>query len=121
MRNLVQLLTLLSSQGHNVLFWHKSSWFFPVSLISVYLSKTPWQTTSSGAFYLLIQVNTPIPDMTLVKQLIRNYGVAVIPGSAFGIQKGCYLRIAYGALNTTTIAQGLDRLVQGLANIVSDV
>ncbi|NJM65862.1 MAG: pyridoxal phosphate-dependent aminotransferase [Acaryochloris sp. RU_4_1] len=77
--------------------------------------------TSSGAFYLLIKVNTPIPDMTLVEQLIRNYGVAVIPGSAFGMQKGRYLRIAYGALNTATMAQGLDRLVQGLENIVLDL
>lgn len=73
--------------------------------------------TGLGAFYLLIKVNSPLSDMTLVKQLIRNYGVAVIPGSTFGIKAGCYFRIAYGALSAQAMAQAIDRLVQGLEGI----
>lgn len=71
-----------------------------------------------GAFYFLIQVNTHLSDMTVVEQLIRKHGVAVIPGSAFGMRRGCYLRIAYGALDITSMAQGMTRLVQGLEEIV---
>ena len=71
-----------------------------------------------GAFYFLIKVNTSLPDMTVVSQLIRNHGVAVIPGSAFGMKQGCYLRIAYGALEIASMAPGITRLVQGLEEIV---
>lgn len=70
-----------------------------------------------GAFYFLLKVNTSLADMTVVEQLIRNHGVAVIPGSAFGLKQGCYLRIAYGALEIASIASGMTRLVQGLEEI----
>ncbi|WP_299486751.1 pyridoxal phosphate-dependent aminotransferase [Acaryochloris sp. IP29b_bin.137] len=73
---------------------------------------------SSGAFYVLIQVDTDLSDRDVVEQLIRKYGVAVIPGSAFGMELGCYLRIAYGALDAATLAAGLDRLVRGLSEIL---
>ncbi|WP_299409761.1 pyridoxal phosphate-dependent aminotransferase [Acaryochloris sp. IP29b_bin.148] len=73
--------------------------------------------TSSGAFYVLIKVDSDLPDRVLVEQLIREYGVAVIPGSAFGMESGCYLRIAYGALDKATLTEGLNRLVKGLSGI----
>ena len=38
----------------------------------------------------------------------------MIPGIAFGLEEGCYLRIAYGALDKNTAAEGLRRLVGGL-------
>ncbi|MGH8500964.1 MAG: pyridoxal phosphate-dependent aminotransferase [Gammaproteobacteria bacterium] len=69
---------------------------------------------AEGAFYVLLRVHTDMADMTLVERLIREYGVAVIPGSAFGIEAGCYLRIAYGALQKETVAEGIGRLVRGL-------
>ncbi len=69
---------------------------------------------SCGAFYLLAEVESPLPAMELVQHLVRDYGVAVIPGNAFGITDRCCLRIAYGALTETTVAEGLDRLVAGL-------
>jgi aspartate/methionine/tyrosine aminotransferase len=70
-----------------------------------------------GAFYALVRVNTQRKDMDLVESLIRDYGIAVMPGSTFGTQ-GCYLRIAYGALDCDTVAQGMDRLVRGLKAIL---
>lgn len=40
---------------------------------------------ADGAFYFLIKVNVDIPDLELVKKLIQDYRIAVIPGSTFGI------------------------------------
>ena len=74
---------------------------------------------ATGAFYFLLKVQTELPDMTLVERLIRDYGVAVIPGSTFGLAQGCYLRVAYGALEAKTANEGCDRLVQGLKGILA--
>jgi aspartate/methionine/tyrosine aminotransferase len=71
-----------------------------------------------GAFYLLLKVDTPLDAMTVVERLVREFGVAVIPGTTFGIERGCYLRVAYGALERQTIAEGVGRLVRGLTAIV---
>jgi aspartate/methionine/tyrosine aminotransferase len=71
-----------------------------------------------GAFYFLLRVDAPLDSMAVVERLIREFGVAVIPGSTFGLNRGCYLRVAYGALQRETIAAGVGRLVQGLNAIV---
>jgi aspartate/methionine/tyrosine aminotransferase len=70
-----------------------------------------------GAFYFLLNVNSDLDDFELVRRLIQDYGVAVLPGSTFGMQ-GCYLRVAYGALQADTIREGLGRLVTGLRELV---
>jgi len=67
-----------------------------------------------GAFYALIRVRTDQSDVDLTRRLIEDFGVAVIPGSAFGLSGGCYLRIAYGALEKETVAEALGRLISGL-------
>ena len=67
-----------------------------------------------GAFYALAQIDTQLADMALVERLIREFGIAVLPGSTFGVQHGCWLRLAYGALEKDTVAQGIGRFVQGL-------
>ncbi|HSU65563.1 MAG TPA: pyridoxal phosphate-dependent aminotransferase, partial [Tepidisphaeraceae bacterium] len=64
-----------------------------------------------GAFYALLRVHSKRADMDVVQELIRNFGIAVMPGSTFGISDGCYLRIAYGALDEATAAEGMGRLV----------
>lgn len=73
---------------------------------------------AEGAFYVLLRVDTTRSAMELVEQLIREYGVAVIPGSTFGLNEGCYLRVAYGALTEETVAEGVRRLVRGLRGIL---
>ncbi|HEY2586286.1 MAG TPA: pyridoxal phosphate-dependent aminotransferase [Tepidisphaeraceae bacterium] len=73
---------------------------------------------SRGAFYALMQVNTDRTDMDLVEALICDFGVAVMPGSTFGAGAGCSLRIAYGALDADTVAEGIGRLVRGLKALV---
>jgi aspartate/methionine/tyrosine aminotransferase len=73
---------------------------------------------ADGAFYFFLNIKTEIDDFTLVKQLIEDYQVAVIPGSTFGMKHGCYLRVAYGALQPKTATAGIERLFKGLRNIV---
>lgn len=70
-----------------------------------------------GAFYCLLEVNSPLTDLELVKRLIDEFKVAVLPGSTFGMDSGCYLRIAYGALRQATASVAIARLEQGLKNI----
>lgn len=71
-----------------------------------------------GAFYALAQLDTSQTDMFLVERLIREYGVAVLPGSTFGVQAGCALRLAYGALEKDTVAEGIGRFVRGLRKLL---
>ncbi|MBM3832654.1 MAG: pyridoxal phosphate-dependent aminotransferase [Verrucomicrobia bacterium] len=74
---------------------------------------------SDGAFYFLLRLETDAQPMELVERLVREFGVAVIPGTAFGIEKGCYLRVAYGALKKETAAEGIGRLARGLKSILN--
>jgi aspartate/methionine/tyrosine aminotransferase len=73
----------------------------------------------SGAFYFLLRIHTRMDAFTLVERLIREHGVAAIPGTAFGLTDGCYLRISYGALDRQSVAAGVSRLVGGLRALVS--
>ncbi|BAU66692.1 aspartate aminotransferase [Stanieria sp. NIES-3757] len=72
---------------------------------------------ADGAFYLFLKINSEINDFELVKKLIMDYQVAAIPGSTFGMESGCYLRIAYGSLQLDTASEGINRLIKGLNNI----
>lgn len=69
---------------------------------------------AAGAFYVFLKVNTALSAFDLTQQLIEKYGVAVIPGNAFGLEEGCYLRLAYGALQKDTAAAGIERFVRGV-------
>ncbi|MHC5936483.1 pyridoxal phosphate-dependent aminotransferase [Nostoc sp.] len=75
-------------------------------------------TPANGAFYFFLKVNTEMDAFELVKRLIQEHKVAVIPGTTFGMDHGCYLRVAYGALQKETAKEGIERLVQGLETIV---
>ena len=80
---------------------------------------------SAGAFYLLLKVPFGRPDTEIVAGLVREHGVAVLPGSAFGLPGGGadgnrYLRVAYGALDKDTVVEGIRRLVRGLADLVEN-
>ena len=70
-----------------------------------------------GAFYFFMRVHARMAPMTLAERLIREHKVAVMPGSAFGAN-GCAIRVSYGALDASIVAEGLERLVTGLRTIV---
>jgi aspartate/methionine/tyrosine aminotransferase len=72
---------------------------------------------ADGAFYFLLRLDTKMKPLELVERLVREHRVAAIPGDAFGMD-GCYLRVAYGALQKETVAEGIGRLVQGLRAII---
>jgi aspartate/methionine/tyrosine aminotransferase len=69
---------------------------------------------TAGAFYCFLKLNSNQNDFELVKNLIENYRVAVLPGMTFGMDKGCYLRLAYGTLTPETATEAIERLVKGL-------
>ncbi len=72
---------------------------------------------ADGAFYILLRVNTGMDPLVLAERLVREHRVAVIPGTAFGMANGCYFRVAFGALQKATVAEGIGRLVSGLKEI----
>jgi aspartate/methionine/tyrosine aminotransferase len=74
--------------------------------------------SADGAFYCLLRVRERIDSALVAERLIREHKVAVIPGSAFGITDRCDLRVAYGALQKETVAEGIGRLVNGLRRIL---
>jgi len=76
-------------------------------------------SSGDGAFYFFIKIHRQINDFELVKQLISDYRVAVMPGGTFGLIDGCYLRIAYGVLSVNTAETGIERLVTGLKKILT--
>jgi aspartate/methionine/tyrosine aminotransferase len=73
---------------------------------------------ADGAFYAFLRVRTKakMTSMQLVEQLIRDQGVAVIPGSTFGVNDddACTIRVSYGSLQMQSVVEGMDRLVCGL-------
>lgn len=73
---------------------------------------------ADGAFYLLARLDTSLTSMQVVERLVRQYKVAAIPGSGFGLTELCHIRIAYGALEADTVEAGMDRLVTGLLDIL---
>jgi aspartate/methionine/tyrosine aminotransferase len=76
---------------------------------------------ANGAFYFFLKVHTQLDALELVERLIREHQIAVIPGHTFGINDGCYLRVAYGALQKQTAKEGIERLVRGLQAIIGKV
>jgi aspartate/methionine/tyrosine aminotransferase len=73
---------------------------------------------TDGAFYFFLRLSTPLAPLALVERLVKEHRVAAIPGTAFGISQGCSLRVAFGALEKETAAEGIGRLVRGLQQIV---
>jgi aspartate/methionine/tyrosine aminotransferase len=74
---------------------------------------------AEGAFYCCLGVNVKADPMRVAERLIREHKVAVIPATAFGLTDGCYFRVAYGALEKATVAEGIGRLVNGLRQILT--
>lgn len=73
---------------------------------------------ADGAFYVLLKINAALDPVAVTHKLIAEHRVAVIPGTAFGLETGCYLRVAYGALTPETAVEGIQRLVNGLRSIL---
>ena len=68
----------------------------------------------SGAFYCLLRLASGGDSLALAMRLIERHRVAVLPGSAFGIDDPCLLRVSYGALRREEVFEAIGRLVEGL-------
>lgn len=73
---------------------------------------------SQGAFYFFPRLHTSMKPLELVERLIKEHGVAAMPGTAFGAEDGCYLRVAYGALDESTAREGIQRFTSGLQQLI---
>jgi aspartate/methionine/tyrosine aminotransferase len=74
-----------------------------------------------GAFYALLACTTELDGHLLVKRLVLEHGVAVLPGEAFGLAASggsCYLRLSYGMLEPALLTSALERLFAGLAQLL---
>jgi aspartate/methionine/tyrosine aminotransferase len=69
---------------------------------------------AAGALYYLMRLKSPLAPLDYARRLIEAHRIAVIPGDAFGLTQGCHLRVAYGALQPETAAEGVGRLVAGV-------
>ena len=58
--------------------------------------------------------------MHLARELIEKHGIAAIPGETFGLNNGCYLRVAYAALDKQQQITGIQRLINGLRDVVTN-
>ena len=74
--------------------------------------------SADGAFYYLLRLRTERSDMAVVESLIRDYGVGVLPGSTFGADSRCCLRVSYGPLRKDTAGEAMARLSRGLKGIL---
>ena len=71
---------------------------------------------AEGAFYFLVRVGSDREPLALATELIQRFGVAVVPGNAFGAT-GCCLRLSYGALTAETAGGAMDRFISGLRSL----
>ena len=71
---------------------------------------------ATGAFYFFPRVHAEIDPLVLVERLIREFNVAVMPGTAFGAPE-CHLRVSFGMVDEGTAAEGVRRLTDGLRAI----
>jgi aspartate/methionine/tyrosine aminotransferase len=70
-----------------------------------------------GAFYAFLDVASNLDGFSLIRSLILEHGVAVLPGESFGLPAlggRVALRLSYGLLDGPTLAVALGRLIEGL-------
>ncbi|MCW3765340.1 pyridoxal phosphate-dependent aminotransferase [Paenarthrobacter ureafaciens] len=107
-------LTALKTCGPDIKRMH-ASYAERRQLMVEGLSKIPGLTVSSpeGAFYLFPKYDVDMPAARMVTHL-REFGVAVRPGSEFGRNGEHHLRLSYAA-SAEAISIGVQRLAAGLA------
>lgn len=71
-----------------------------------------------GAFYVFFEYDLDIPSVQLRDLLVREYGVALRPGSEFGDGGEHHLRLSY-TYSLETLAAGIDRLGVAFTELAS--
>jgi len=73
--------------------------------------------TPFGAFYFFIKTEQQQDMLSLTRKLVEQHQVAAIPGNTFGMEDGCYFRVAYGALSQVEALAGVTNFISGLSKI----
>ena len=68
-----------------------------------------WVQTN-GAFYAFVKIKNNINSWNFTEKLINSKSVLVLPGSIFGTQWKSYIRLAYGALSSDDVDEGMKRI-----------
>jgi aspartate aminotransferase len=71
-----------------------------------------------GAFYVFFEYSYDIPSVELRDRLVRDYGVALRPGSEFGDGGERHLRLSY-TYSLETLEAGIDRLRTAFSDLAS--
>ena len=65
---------------------------------------------TDGAFYAFVKLNNNVDSWNFTEKLINSKSVLVLPGSIFGSQWKSYMRLAYGALSSYDVDEGMKRI-----------
>ena len=65
---------------------------------------------TDGAFYAFVKLNNNMDSWNFTEKLINSKSVLVLPGSIFGSQWKSYMRLAYGALSSYDVDEGMKRI-----------
>tara|TARA_B100000029_G_scaffold107740_1_gene98903 strand:- start:8913 stop:10073 length:1161 start_codon:yes stop_codon:yes gene_type:complete len=65
---------------------------------------------TDGAFYAFVKLNNNMDSWNFTEKLINSKSVLVLPGSIFGSQWKSYMRLAYGALCSDDVNEGMKRI-----------
>ena len=95
----------------------RESVFQELATVAPVVSERP---RSQGAFYVLLDVRSSMNPLDFVERLVREHRVGVLPGSTFGLDRGCTLRLAYGALDGDTVRDGVGRLCRGIRALAEE-
>jgi aspartate/methionine/tyrosine aminotransferase len=79
-----------------------------IELIEI-IPQLEWITTN-GAFYAFIKLPKEINSWEFARDLIVNKSVLVLPGTIFGETWKSHIRIAYGAVDSDEIDEGINRI-----------
>ena len=65
---------------------------------------------TDGAFYAFIELKYNMDSWKFAESLINLKSVLVLPGLIFGSKWKSYIRLAYGALNSNDVDEGMKRI-----------
>lgn len=65
---------------------------------------------TNGAFYSFVELKNNMNSWDFTENLINTKSVLVLPGSIFGSKWKSYMRLAYGALSSDDVDEGMKRI-----------
>ncbi len=72
-------------------------------------SRLAWRE-SDGAFYSFLAYRGSIDSYSVAMRILLKYGVALVPGAAFGPQGDGHLRLSYGSSSLKALRNALEIL-----------